>query len=297
MRCLAGQHLIVETAGDTYLATPWSKSFETEPEFAGTYGGFRSELMGPVCDALPRFLKATGYQNPTNADEACFQYWLGEKATYFEWLARDQKHTSDFSCAMKLHSKYNLAHWTEVYPTDNVISAGRQRPDRKLVVDMGGNKGYDLVKFLTKHQGHCPPGSLVLQDLPDTLRDVDLGTEAIELQPHDFFAAQPVKGARVYFMHIVLHDWPDDKAVQILKNIAAAMEKGYSRLLLQESLMADEKPLAKVTVLDIIMMASFSSAERSETEWTALLASAGMKIVKIWRPLESIENIIEAQLA
>lgn len=104
-------------------------------------------------------------------------------------------------------------------------------------------------------------------------------------------------GARVYFMHIVLHDWPDDKAVQILRNIAAAMEKGYSRLLLQESLMADEKPLAKVTVLDIVMMASFSSAERSETEWNVLLASAGLKIVKIWRPLESTENIIEAQLA
>lgn len=164
-------------------------------------------------------------------------------------------------------------------------------------MDIGGNKGHDILKFHTKHQSNCPPGSLVLQDLPDTLRDVDLGTEAIELQPHNFFDEEPVKGARVYFMHIILHDWPDDKAVQILRNIAGSMEKGYSRLLLQESLMSDEKPLAKVTVLDIVMMAVHCSMERSETQWSALLASAGLKIVKIWRSLESIENVIEAELA
>lgn len=166
-----------------------------------------------------------------------------------------------------------------------------------MVVDIGGNKGYDIVKFLTKHQDDCPPGSLVVQDLPDTLSGVDLGTEAVELQPYDFFTPQPVKGARVYFMHIILHDWPDDKAVQILKNIAGAMEKGYSRLILQESLMADDKPLARVTALDIVMMSFFSSAERSESEWNALLASAGLKIVKIWRPSDKVESVIEAELA
>ncbi|ROV96260.1 hypothetical protein VMCG_07679 [Cytospora schulzeri] len=297
MRCLAGQHLIVETAGDTYLATPWAMSFAAEPEFAGIYGSFHGELASPVCGALPKFLKETGYGNPNNADRVCFQYWRGEKVTMFEWLAQNQQLASDFSGAMKLHSKYNLAHWTEVYPTENVISAGRQRPDRKLVVDIGGNKGHDIVKFLVKHQTNCPRGSLVLQDLPATLQNVNLKEEAIELQPHDFFTTQPVKGARVYFMHIVIHDWPDDKAVQILKNIAAAMEKGYSRLLLQESLTADQKSLARVTVLDIVMMACFSSAERSETEWSVLLASAGLRIVKIWRPLEGVEDIIEAQLA
>lgn len=197
------------------------------------------------------------------------------------------------------HSKYNQAHWTEVYPTETVIAAGREKPDRKLVVDMGGNKGHDIVRFLGKHEADCAPGSLVLQDLAETLRGVDLGTDAIELQPHDFFKPQPVRGARVYFMHIVLHDWADDEAAQILRNIAAAMEKGYSRLLLQESLMADERPLARVTALDIVMMASFSSAERTETQWNTLLANSGLKIVKIWRPAETdkVENIIEAELA
>lgn len=322
LHCLACQHLIVEAGRDTFAATPWARSFVAEPDFANVYGGFHGELMGPVCEALPGFLKETGYVNPTNVDKACFQYWKGVDVNFFEWLAGDQRLIADFSSAMKLvrissgplqlsavlehdnrrltdasqHSKYNLVHWTDVYPTENVISAGRQRPDRKLVVDIGGNKGHDILKFYTKHQGSCPPSSLVLQDLPDTLRGVDLGTDAVELQPHNFFDEQPVRGARVYFMHIVLHDWPDDKAAQILGNIAAAMERGYSRLLLQESLLADDRPLAKVTVLDIIMMAGHCSAERSETQWAGLLAGVGLKIVKIWKPLGSIENIIEAQL-
>lgn len=75
------------------------------------------------------------------------------------------------------------------------------------------------------------------------------------------------------------------------------MEKGYSRLLLHESLVTSEKPLARVTVSDIHMMMCFSSAERSEKEWAALVASAGLKLVKIWRPVQSVESIIEAELA
>lgn len=102
LRCLAGQHLIVETAGDTFLATPWAKSFVAESEFANAYGGFHGELMGPVCDALPGFLRETGYVNPTNINKACFQYWQGETVTWFEWLSRNQKLTNDFSSAMKL---------------------------------------------------------------------------------------------------------------------------------------------------------------------------------------------------
>ncbi|KUI72838.1 Demethylsterigmatocystin 6-O-methyltransferase [Cytospora mali] len=296
MRCLAGQHLLVEVARDTYLPTTWAKSFVAEPEFAGIYGGFHDELVNPACSTLPRFLKETGYVNPTSTDENSFKYWRGENWSFFDLLSQNQQLASEFSGAMKLHSKYNLAHWTEVYPTENIIAAGRQRSDRKLVVDIGGNKGHDIVRFFDKHEVDCPPGSLVLQDLPEVLCDVNLRTEAIELQPYDFFTTQPVKGARVYFMHIIIHDWPDDKAVQILRNVAAAMEKGYSRLLIQESLMADDKPPARVSVLDIVMMGCFSSAERSEAQWNMLLARAGLTIAKIWRPLEGVEGIIEAKL-
>lgn len=102
LRCLAGQHLIVETALDTFVATPWAKSFVAEPDFANVYGGFHGELMGPVIGAFPKFLKETGYVNPTDVDKGCFQYHHGVTVTFFEWLGENQRLISDFSSAMKL---------------------------------------------------------------------------------------------------------------------------------------------------------------------------------------------------
>ena len=74
---------------------------------------------------------------------------------------------------------------------------------------------------------------------------------------------QPVKGARVYFMHSVLHDWPDGSGEKILKNVASAMEKGYSRLLIHESLISSIKPLARVTTSELTMMVCLAAKERT----------------------------------
>lgn len=114
--------------------------------------------------------------------------------------------------------------------------------------------------------------------------------------PYDFFTPQPARGARAYFLHNVLRDWPDEDASKILAGVAEAMEKGYSKVLIHESLVSDVKPLARVTVSDITMMTCIASAERSESQFHAVVSKAGLKISKIWRPPGSVESIIEAEL-
>lgn len=79
-------------------------------------------------------------------------------------------------------------------------------------------------------------GRLILQELPPVIemaktQPVPLD-KRIELQPHDFFTAQPVKGARAYFLRMVLHDWSDDDCRRILGHLKDAMEPGYSRILI-----------------------------------------------------------------
>ncbi|EGU73193.1 hypothetical protein FOXB_16297, partial [Fusarium oxysporum f. sp. conglutinans Fo5176] len=108
--------------------------------------------------------------------------------------------------------------------------------------------------------------------------------------PHDFFTPQPVRGARAYFMHNILHDWEDNKASRILKHIADAMEPGYSKLLIHESIMNSIKPLARVTTSDITMMACLGAKERTENEWRQLVQSVGLNVLKIWGPFESMED-------
>lgn len=38
----------------------------------------------------------------------------------------------------------------------------------------------------------------------------------------DFFKEQPVTDAAVFFLRAILHDWPDDECIQILKVLRAA---------------------------------------------------------------------------
>lgn len=191
--------------------------------------------------------------------------------------------------------KYNLTPWPEVYPTDNILIAGKNKPDRALVVDIGGSKGHDLKTFYLYHPD-IPDGSLILQDLPEVVKDLKL-SKAISPQEYDFFTEQPVKGAAAYFIHNVLHDWNDEKATSILKTVANSMEKCYSRLLIHGSIISAVKPLARVTTSDITMMACLSVQERDEGEWRRLIENAGLKVVKIWRPARSVESIIETEVA
>ena len=98
-------------------------------------------------------------------------------------------------------------------------------------------------------------------------------------------------------MHIVLHDWPDEKAVEILKNLTAVMTRGYSKVLLHEMVINAKDPHPQTTSSDLTMMMTFSAVERTEADWDALLGRAGLKTVHVWKTPASMESVIEAELA
>ena len=54
------------------------------------------------------------------------------------------------------------------------------------------------------------PGRLVLQDRPSVIEGIEQLDPIIERMEYDFYLEQPLKAARAYYMHSVLHDWPDD---------------------------------------------------------------------------------------
>ncbi|KAG5926349.1 hypothetical protein E4U53_003104 [Claviceps sorghi] len=295
LRQIAGQHLVTETAEDTFAPTAWARALAEDEAMPSIYGNFYSELMVPMFVSLPSFLRHKGYRNPTDVTDSNWQFRSGTGHGFFDDVNARPDVARHFHDAMQCHSRYNLTPWPDVYPTETIVEAGRAKPERALVVDVGGSRGHDLEKFLARHPG-VADGSLVLQDLPEVVAHLRL-PGAIQAQGYDFFTEQPVKGARAYFMHNVLHDWADDKAVVILETVSRAMERGYSRLLIHESLISAVKPLARVTTSDITMMAFLSAQERDENEWRALIARAGLRVVKIWRRAQSMESVIEAEVA
>ncbi len=98
-------------------------------------------------------------------------------------------------------------------------------------------------------------------------------------------------------MHSCLHDWPDVKGEEILVNLKPAMTKGYSKLLINENVIADKGAHWVTTGLDLLLMTNLSACERTEQNWRKLLKSAGFEITKIWTYEPGTESLIEAELA
>lgn len=94
-----------------------------------------------------------------------------------------------------------------------------------------------------------------------------------------------------------MHDWPDEDCQTILRNIAASMTPGYSKLLMNENVIPDKGADWQATALDIVMMADFASKERTERQWHKLVESAGLRVVKIWAVQTSTESLLECELA
>lgn len=98
-------------------------------------------------------------------------------------------------------------------------------------------------------------------------------------------------------MHAVLHDWPDDKANQLLTNTRDAMIKGYSKLFIYDIVLPPTGTSISQATMDVEMMSLLSAAERTQAAWEKLLTGAGLKIVAWWPDPQEYEMIIEAEVA
>lgn len=99
-------------------------------------------------------------------------------------------------------------------------------------------------------------------------------------------------------MHNILHNHTDDKCKLILKQTATAMKKGYSRLLLWDTVMPDKGAGTNVCALDWEMMTFYATSERTEAEWRKLLEDpeTGLKVTDIIHYSRYDPHVIELEL-
>jgi orsellinic acid C2-O-methyltransferase len=154
----------------------------------------------------------------------------------------------------------------------------------KRVMDVGGGYGELLAQILTAH----PSAHGVLFDMPHAIskaRD-HLGGRALEGRCEfiagDFFQSVP-PGCDVYVLKTVIHDWPDDRARDILRTCRSAMAPG-SRLLIIERLMperlepsAENRALARV---DLHMLVALGAQERTQAQMQTLLHAADLRTLR-----------------
>jgi ubiquinone/menaquinone biosynthesis C-methylase UbiE len=191
----------------------------------------------------------------------------------FEHLERDPQAAQIFNQAM-----VDLTRLAAVDIVRSYDFAGQR------VMDVGGGYGELLAQIL----GSYPTARGVLFDMPHAIsraRDHLAGRNLegrCEFVAGDFFASVP-PGADIYLLKTVIHDWPDEKARDILRSCRRAMPAG-ARLLIIERLMperlepsAENRALARV---DLHMLVALGARERTQNEMLTLLASAGFERVR-----------------
>ncbi|KIA75405.1 hypothetical protein HK57_00124 [Aspergillus ustus] len=282
MRAATAWGLVKEIGPETYQATPVTHVFAAPPCVAGLRVG---EKIHKILDSLPTYLEETDFRNPASATNGLFQYAFGTDQESFDFFATDEKYTQDFNTFMTIQ-RTRGQNWTDQFNAGSRILDGIPIDQTvPLVVDVAGGVGQDLtlVKNALPLDARTAVGQLVLQDLPQVIDNVpaELHDPDFEYIKHDIFTPQPVKGARFYMMKHILHNWPDDRALKILRNIATAVTPGYSKLWILDSVVPDTGADKAVVALDIAMLGFHGAQERNREQWTTLLAAAGFEIVDL----------------
>jgi SAM-dependent methyltransferase len=108
-----------------------------------------------------------------------------------------------------------------------------------------------------------------------------------------FFESVP-DGADAYFLRHIIHDWPDDASLQILRNIRRAIPPA-GRLLIVEMVVPENNDFSPAKTFDMIMMLfPPNGLERTEKEYRELLRNGGFELSRVV-PTSSPVSVIEAR--
>ncbi|KAA1473174.1 S-adenosyl-L-methionine-dependent methyltransferase [Dentipellis sp. KUC8613] len=311
LRSLATQHCFRETAAETFANNRLSVTMMEENPF--------SALMQWVSTYLNKIAAANvydafvdpEYKSSYEPKRTVFGYGVKDtlpNASIYEWLTAYREESKLFNRAMTGLTLLTDGHvivdhfpWKDLAPGSTVC-------------DLGGGVGTVSIELAKRyHQLH-----VTVQDLPDVIVqarqfwETNYPTAALEKRadfvPLDFLNESPVKGQDIYYLRQIIHNWPADCGVTILKNIAKVM-KPESRILVHDYVLQPNfsgsaardlaagsgvnvapKPLlpnygygsARAYTEDVSMLVLTNAGERTLDEFLAIGNAAGLKFVKLW---------------
>jgi hypothetical protein len=161
---------------------------------------------------------------------------------------------------------------------------------QETVIDIGGGGG-SLIALLLRGHASMKGG---VYDLPAVIEHIKPFFHSPDGQFHDLHDRVPVDNlmagdffshvppSKVYTMKWCLHDWKDDEALKILRNIRKAIVAGpASRLVVMESILGLRRSQRLSRYADMNMMMTANGLERSLADWTRLAGDSGWRIEKV----------------
>ena len=180
--------------------------------------------------------------------------------------------------------------------TDATVVAGYDFSVYPTIVDVGGGHGPLLATILAAapaSRGVLSDLSTVVADAPNLLRERDVA-DRVRIEEGSFFDSVP-GGGDAYVLKNIIHDWPDEKAVQILRIVRAAAGP-QATLLLVELVIPRHNRDFPGKWADLEMMLNLGARERTAAEYRDLLSQAGFRMTRVVQTASPL-SVVEARPA
>ncbi|KAH6915508.1 O-methyltransferase-domain-containing protein [Coprinopsis sp. MPI-PUGE-AT-0042] len=306
LRLLATRHMFREVTPDVFANNRLSMQLVSSNPIS-SYALTMTGEMGRLIGDIPNVLKDPEWGSSQDPCKTAFNKYTGYQGNFFEYFESDMAPPGlgdQFARAMVgLSSATESDAILHEYPWSDL-------PEGASVCDLGGGVGHMLMRLGQTH----PHLRLKLQDIPKRINHARavvwpqqfpqaLEQKRVEFQTVDFFTQPPINGCNVYYLKHILHDWPDSKCLDILRNIRQAMTPD-SRILIHDYIVQratrdpkdkGNRPQAPVPLLpnygiarfrqyglDISMMGRLNGRERSLSELVDLAEAAELEFVKVW---------------
>ncbi len=272
LRALASKGVVREVRPGTFALAPMGELLRSDHPLS----------VRTACAMLPGDIMAwSQVEHSLRTGDSAFPLVHGR--SYWDYLSEHPEEAERFDRSMESFTR--LASPTVLGRYDWASA--------QTVVDVGGGNGTFLGELLVRHRhlrGVVFDQPHVVAGAHDVLEDAGVA-DRCHIEAGNFFQEVP-EGHDIYVLKLILHDWEDDRARDILRAVRRAMRPG-SRLLVIDALIPDGDGPDPGKLVDLQMLVLFGGRERTRANFDQLLASVGLRLARVvpTKPLSIIEAV------
>ncbi|KAL4948751.1 hypothetical protein BDW69DRAFT_198648 [Aspergillus filifer] len=241
--------------GQGMLSVPQlAKQTETSPQLLVEEGQSIANnsnhlLADPAAEAfatLPSFIVETDYADITDGAKSPFQKAFNTDLPCFAWMAQ---HPEQVCALQKVMKSWQSSNWMAEF----------ELFEKEALNADGDSEGVFFVDVGLK-------GQLVLEDLPEVVQELS-EVPGLRVEANNILRKQKVKGAKFYYFHHVLHDFPDAQC--------------GSRIFLDEVAVPEKNVPWQSAMADLSMMVLLGGRERTREQWAMLAQESNLQIADV----------------
>ncbi len=261
LRALASAGIFAEDEHGRFSLTPMAELLRSD--VPGSQRPNVRMMVGQFFETWSRLIESVRTGKPA--------FDTRHRKTFFDHLAQNPGEAQLFDDAMTARNERKTRAMLEVYDFRDV----------DVLADIGGGNGQALIAVLKSF----PRMRGILFDRPGVIARARAAAERAmladrcDLVAGDFLDQIPA-GADIYLLRHILHNWDDDRSINILKNVHAAMSPD-ARVLVVDRIIPRGNDPGFGKWMDLNMLVILGGVERTIEEFQRLFDYVGFRIRQV----------------